>query len=433
MKSLPLSTVPMTLAAGVVLGLLLLAGGCSNESEGSTSGANRLIPAVEAVQAREGSLPLTERFSGLVRANNQIDVFAELSAPVTAVHVQNGEVVAKGAVLVTLRDIEVRERLKQASASLQIAQAQTRQAEAAYQEVQTELGRVQSLADQGLVSTAELENARTRAVSAEADLALARARVAQARATEEERREALSQTVVRAPVAGTVGNRNAEVGMLATPNRRLFTLGQLDSVRVEIVLTDRMLGYIDSGQRSDIDAQTLAGGPVSAPLARISPFLNPVTHSTTAEIDLANPGQRLKSGMFVSVDVFYGESETATLVPLSALYEHPATGETGVYVSEDDPGIEPLPAAESGQGAPMSAPLAFAFVPVEVVAKGRMVAGVRGVGKEQWVITLGQHLLGGEAGEARVRPVEWRWVERLQTVQREDLMQEVVERRNRVE
>ncbi|NIP41305.1 MAG: efflux RND transporter periplasmic adaptor subunit, partial [candidate division Zixibacteria bacterium] len=66
----------------------------------------------------------------------------------------------------------------------------------------------------------------------------------------DERKEALSRTVVRAPVDGTVGNRNAEVGMLVTPNTRLFTLGQMDTVRVEVVLTDRMLAYIEEGQRA---------------------------------------------------------------------------------------------------------------------------------------------------------------------------------------
>lgn len=67
-----------------------------------------------------------------------------------------------------------------------------------------------------------------------------RARVNQARAIVDRRKEELSRTVIRAPVDGSVGNRNAEVGMLVSPNTRIFTLGQLDSVRVEIVLTDRM-------------------------------------------------------------------------------------------------------------------------------------------------------------------------------------------------
>jgi hypothetical protein len=68
------------------------------------------------------------------------------------------------------------------------------------------------------------------------------------------------------------------------------------------------------------------------------------------------------------------------------------------------------------------------FVPCEIVAQGRMEAAIRGVEADSWVVTLGQNLLGGETAEARVRPVKWEWVERLQRLQREDLMQDVIER-----
>jgi hypothetical protein len=51
---------------------------------------------------------------------------------------------------------------------------------------------------------------------------------------------------------------------------------------------------------------------------------------------------------------------------------------------------------------------------------------LRGVESGDWVITLGQNLFGGEPEQARVRPVEWIWVEELQNLQRQDLMQQVM-------
>jgi multidrug efflux pump subunit AcrA (membrane-fusion protein) len=163
-----------------------------------------------------------------------------------------------------------------------------------------------------------------------------------------------------------------------------------------------------------------------AKLSRISPFLNPVSHSTDAEIDLDNPGRQLKSGMFVTVDIFYGESEQATLVPLSSLYENPLTGGTGVYITEASFDREPVVQSKSGTALKLSDPVDFKFVPVEIIAKGRMEAGVRGVEKDIWIISLGQNLLGGEEGTARVRPVNWTWVEKLQTIQSEDLLDALV-------
>jgi hypothetical protein len=51
-----------------------------------------------------------------------------------------------------------------------------------------------------------------------------------------------------------------------------------------------------------------------------------------------------------------------------------------------------------------------------------MEAGITGVEPNKWVITIGQNLIGGNEGKARVRPVKWMWVEKLQKLQREDLM-----------
>ncbi|MEW6411886.1 MAG: efflux RND transporter periplasmic adaptor subunit [Candidatus Zixiibacteriota bacterium] len=406
----------------------LLLSGCSGGSGEARNGRDKLIPAVEAVQAQQGSLPLIERLSGVVKAKNQVELFAEVSAIVKAVHVQNGDEVDRGQPLVSLRDTEFQERLKQAQAAYQIALAQARQAEARLTEAQSEFRRMQALAEKNLTSDAEFETAQTQAVSAEADVALARARVDQAAATVAEREEAVAQTVIRAPVAGTVGNRNAEVGMTVGPGSRLITLGQLDTVRVDIVLSDRMLTYIETGQRTEIRSASIPSGLLTSKLKRISPFLHPVTHSTEAEIELANPGHALKSGMFVTVDVYYGESERATLVPLSALYENPLTGSTGVYVCRDTLNRVPIEGVEVGKSSSLTEPVPFEFIPVDIVAKGRMSAGVAGVESGSWVITLGQDLLGGEPGDARVRAVNWNWVEHLQNLQREDLLDELVQK-----
>ncbi len=409
-------------------GLVLFTGSCG--SGGSIENhADRPIPGVEAVQARYGSLPLSQRLSGVVKATNQVAIYPEITAVITEVLVRNGDAVEKGQPMVRLRDKEFRDRLRQATASYQIAVAQAKQAEARLKQAQSELKRIQRLAEREMISTSQLETAETRAVSAEADVDLARARVEQAQANMAEQEENLSQTIIRAPVAGSVGDRNAEVGMLVNNNTQLFTLGQLDKVYVQVVITDKMLTFIEEGQPAEVFSSSLSSGPISAPLARISPFLHPVTHSTDGEIDVANPEELLKPGMFVTVDIFYGESEEATIVPLSSLYEHPASGVSGVYVTEASLDQEPVATLSDEQSISFTRPVTFKFVPVRVIAKGRMEAGILGVEPGKWIVTLGQNLLGDEASEARVRPVEWDWVEKLQKLQREDLMRDMIERK----
>lgn len=419
-------------AVNACFGVLLLA--CFTVSCGSggsgESQADRPVPGVEAVQSSHGALPLTQRLSGVVRATNQVAIYPEISAVTTEVLVRNGDTVEKGQPLVRLRDKEFRDRLKQATASHQIAVAQARQAEARLREAQSELDRVRSLAEQEMVSPSQLEAAETRVALAEADIDLAGARVEQAQASMAEQEENLAQTVIRAPVAGSVGDRNAEVGMLVNSNTRLFTLGQLDKLYVQVVLTDNMLNFIEEGQPAEVFSTNLPSGSIPTTLARISPFLHPVTHSTEAEIDVANPDGLLKPGMFVTVDIFYGESEEATIVPLSSLYENPATGVTGVYVTDAVLDQENISTLSDERSISFTPPVTFRFVPVNVIARGRLEAGITGVDPGLWVVTLGQNLLGGETADARVRPVDWDWVDKLQNLQTEDLMQEVIERKS---
>lgn len=416
-------------AIALILGIIgVLLPGCYKAQKGIADDTNEIIPAVEALQARRGTLPLVERLTGVVRARNQVAIYPEINATITEVLIKNGQVVEQGQPLVRLRDKEFREQLRQLNAGHQIAVAQAKQAEAQLNEARTELRRAEIVAEQKLISDADLEAARTRVVTAEATLELAQARVEQAEANLKEQEEVLSQTVVRAPVTGTIGDRNAEVGMLVNSGTQLFTLGQLGSVRVEVVLTDRMLEYVKLGQRTEIFTDKSAEKPLNASLSRISPFLNPVTHTTIGEIDVSNPGGRLRPGMFVGVDLHYGESEQATLVPLSALYENPTTGKTGLYVSTVPIKGDPPDEQKDENSKNLTDPVQFEFIPVTVVAKGRMHAGIRGIEPEQWVVTVGQDLLSEQSGLARVRVVDWDRVEQLQQMQRQELLQEIMKR-----
>jgi hypothetical protein len=73
-------------------------------------------------------------------------------------------------------------------------------------------------------------------------------------------------------------------------------------------------------------------------------------------------------------------------------------------------------------------PVNFKFFPVEIIAKGRMQAGINGIKPGKWIITLGQNLIGGNSGSARVHKVNWNWVEKLQHMQSQDLLKDIMKR-----
>jgi RND family efflux transporter MFP subunit len=401
-------------------GIITFLGGCSDESS-SRDERTGPTPFVEALPARQGGLPLEERLSGVVYAQNQVTIRPEIAAPILEVLVRTGERVERDQPLVRLQDDTLKDQLRQSEAAVRLAEASAAEARARVAELEAQAARSRRLAEEELISDLELEMELARLDGARAAAAQTEAQVDHARATVEERRSAVRKATVRAPVAGRVGRRDAEVGMLSDPGSALFILGNLDQLTIEVPISERMLAYIREGQPVLLTAPALGDSAYPAELSRISPFLAEGSFSTTGEIDVANPEDRLRPGMFVTVDILHGRSQQATLVPATALWEDPQTSRRGVFAVRMPEGAT----AENVGGEGVDVVHEVAFREVEVIAEGLGQAGVRQVEAGEWVVTAGQHLLRtDEIGEARVRPTSWDRVLRLQALQREDLLRE---------
>jgi multidrug efflux pump subunit AcrA (membrane-fusion protein) len=219
--------------------------------------------------------------------------------------------------------------------------------------------------------------------------------------------------------------------MQVNTSTQLFTIGDLENLRIEVMLTDNMLDEIEIGQTAHIQVGSTEGNReiIEGKLARISPFLNNVTRSTEGEIDVKNKNNRLRPGMFVPVDILYGESEQATLIPTSALYTNPNTGERGVFVATAlGSEIEPAEQVDPENPPPLSEATDVEFQSVEVIAEGRMEVGVAGLDPGSWVVTVGHDLLAEGRNQARVRASSWERILALQGMLHQDLLQRILDR-----
>ncbi len=412
----------------IILPLLFLIS-CSKESQDQQSNqGNLVIPAVEAVQSQFGSLPLVERFSGNVVSENQIELYPEVNAQIAEVFVENGDFVNKGDVLVKLQDEPFQKQLQQSEANLKINNARLKQAKAQLSTLEAQQKRIQALAEKDLSSELELEQINAEKISAEADVELAEAQVEQSAALVDERKNQLTKTLIKAPVTGTIGQRNAQPGMQASASTPLFMIGDLSKLRVEILLTESMLNKIKVGQTAAISVTDQNGEivTINGELSRISPFLNEITRSTEAEIDINNQNGLLNPGMYVPVDIFYGESQQATLIPTSAIFIDPNTGTEGIYIANSI-GSEIKPVSDSSSGvSSLTSPTDVTFQEIDVIARGKMEVAVNGLESGKWVVTLGQNLLSEGREQARVKTIPWEHVIRLQQMQREDLLNDVM-------
>ena len=424
-----------------LLSLVFFAVACGEAEgqEGASGGRGEggpTTPSVEAVQARYGGLPLRERLTGTVRGIGQVAIYPETNGLITEILAQNGDQVQQGQPLVRLKALTSQAQLGQAQANLNVARAEASQAQADLEELEAQLQRTEVLAQDSLVSQEEFETQQAQVRAARASYERAQAQVAQAEASIQESEGVLSQTVVRSPISGRVGQRNAEVGMRVDGSTRLFTVGRLDEVRVEVPVTQEMIGLFQQGQTVELSVTSRPDTVIIAEVSRISPFLEAGSFSAEAEIDVSNEGELLRPGMFVTADVFYGESQMATLVPRSALYENPETGVEGVYVATSL-GLETQPEApgEDGKGE-MTTATPMRFQPVEILAEGGQLVGLSGVDQDAWVVVVGQHLLSSQAqddqAEARVRPVTWERIAELQRLQRQDLLRQFMDKQQRL-
>ena len=421
-------------------GVLITAVALAGCSEAESRVANEpTIPAVEAVEARYGALPLSERLTGTVRAAGQVSIYPEASGPIVAVLARNGDEVKAGDPLVRIRAEVSRNQLQQSEAGVEAARASRDRARATVDDLERRFERSESLARDNYISQEEFESLKTGLASARAELAAAEAQVSRAGGALGESQESVRQTVVRAPIDGTVGRRNAEVGMFVSGSTPLFTIGRLENMEVDVPITQEMLTRIRAGQTAEIRSGSIGDSVIRAEVSRVSPFIEPGSFSAELQIDVDNASGALLPGMFVTVDVLYGESREATLVPKSAIWEDPATGAVGVYTAPSI-GLEvPLVMPEEGSDEvpPMTPPTPAEFQRVEVLAEGRHVVGVEGIEPGDWVIVVGQHLVaGGNPNEgppqARVRPIDWERLLDLQGLQREDMLRQFMEKQQRI-
>jgi membrane fusion protein, heavy metal efflux system len=125
---------------------------------------------------------------------------------------------------------------------------------------------------------------------------------------------------VRAPFAGTVVARQATVGELVSPAETLFTVADLSQVWLWIDLYERDLAHVAVGDRVEVRLDARPDERFAGELAYVAAEVDPESRTVRARVDLANPGGRLKPGMFARVSLAAGGEPVPVLaVPRSAV------------------------------------------------------------------------------------------------------------------
>ncbi|PIQ82600.1 MAG: hypothetical protein COV76_02915, partial [Candidatus Omnitrophica bacterium CG11_big_fil_rev_8_21_14_0_20_64_10] len=212
---------------------------------------------------------------GSVRGTREVDLKFETDGTIREMNFREGDLVAKGDTLAALDDREARLRVDYADSKVETALAQLRLAE-------QRLSVNEDLFSIGAIIEAKLREAEIEAEQAETQVVTARRERALA-ANE------LGKLVLRAPMDGVIGTREAEVGEVVNPQKIVATLIEISQVDVELGIIERDIERIRLGQRVKVQVDSLPATPFEGRIDNLAPLIEGKSRTLTAKVRVANP------------------------------------------------------------------------------------------------------------------------------------------------
>lgn len=235
-----------------------------------------------------------ENYPAVLQWSQRVELGTPLSGVIREVLVQPGEKVAKGTVLLQLDDQLLVSRVKSAQANL-------RNQEVHYKEIQRELDRTTELYNRTLISEHELQVAKNNEAQARAELEKARTALVQAKSN-------MQYSQVVAPFNVLVLERNAEPGKVISAELKpeaLLIVAESDRMQAQLYVNESKLTTLSKGQSAQvhINDQTYTGTVRSIGMEPVDSKTSSDTARYAVTIDFPVSGKLLRAGQKASVDL----------------------------------------------------------------------------------------------------------------------------------
>ena len=248
-----------------------------------------LPPSVAVATATTGPAVQAVYATGNVEPVHWAKVGPAVRARITAVLVEEGARVADGQPMARLDDREAQHRAEEAEARANFAQE--------------DLARVRTLVARDVASRAALDRAEAEARAV--------------RAVAEAAKRRLDDYIVRAPSAGLVLRRDAEVGEVVDTPAALFWIGEPKPLRITAEVDEEDIAQIREGQRALLRADAFAGQVLNARVTQITPKGDATRKAYRVRLALPQDTP-LMIGMTVEANIVLRETATAVLIPPAA-------------------------------------------------------------------------------------------------------------------
>jgi RND family efflux transporter MFP subunit len=255
------------------------------------------------------------RIPGMVEPNayKQVVVTPVVAGRVTRVLVELGDQVRHGQTLAQLFSPE-------------LAEAQTKylSAKAELEAHERELDRTTKLVAIGAASQQELERLHAEHAAKRAGVQSLRSRLvllgmpASTIDALAPGREVDATTNITAPSAGVVTERGANVGVNVDTGTKLFTIVDLSTVWVVGALYEKDFSRVRVGSTATVTTSAYPGLKRSGRVSYIDPQVNPDTRTAGVRVEVANPRQELRLGMYADIEIGTA-SGPAVMIPRNAV------------------------------------------------------------------------------------------------------------------
>jgi membrane fusion protein, multidrug efflux system len=310
------------LISGTAVLLLVVAGGtwwaAHNRAQAGADGQTKVTPPLELAQVDidmaqprvlARSLPLSGSIAPLVQAT----VKAKVGGEVQQITVFEGQDLERGAVIARIDT-----RNQQAQYDRELAAVEKARADLDLARLNRDKNR--TLLEQRYISQNTFESTESTYTGSAASLRLAEA---QARVA----KNALDDSVIRAPFAGTIAKRTVQQGEKVSPDSPIVAMVDLREMLLEAAIPAADIPAVAVGQSVRFKVNGFGARQFEGKVQRINPTTAENSRSILVYIAVPNPDRALKGGMFAQGELLLAAGEPVLAVPRAAL-----RSETGVVV-----------------------------------------------------------------------------------------------------
>ena len=242
--------------------------------------------------------------TGYVTPRRRATVSTQITGTLTQVLIEEGDRVEKGQVLARLEDSALRAGLGAARANLASAQAQVVTAQAQLTQAQADARRQDELVASGMVTKQAAEQARTAVATGVAQLDGRRREADAANAALTQAQVNFDYTVVRAPFAGVVTEKAAQVGEIVSPlsagggftRTGVGTIVDMDSLEVEVDVSEAYIGQVQAGMPAEAVLDAYPDWKIPAHVIAIVPAADRGKGTVKVRVALDQKDARAGSG-----------------------------------------------------------------------------------------------------------------------------------------